>query len=85
MKCKWCGSEYQTERKNTRYCSDECRKASEKKAKKETERRYQERKLEKARKRLKLDADRLSISDVNALARAEGLTYGKYLAKHGMY
>jgi ribosomal protein L20 len=81
MKCKWCGSEYQTERKNTRYCCDEC----EKKAKKETERRYQERKLEKARKRLKLDADRLSISDVNALARAEGLTYGKYLAKHGMY
>lgn len=89
MKCGWCGKEYDSGRKNTKYCCDECRKAAAVKGKKEREKKYRKRRVEEAKKKLnrnrKPNAEGLSLSEVNALAREEGLTYGKYLAKHGLY
>lgn len=38
--------------------------------------------LEKLRKK---DPSRLTIEEVNALARAEDLSYGKYCVKHNLY
>lgn len=38
--------------------------------------------LNKLRKK---DPDKLTLEEVNALARAENLSYGKYCAKHNLY
>jgi ribosomal protein L20 len=84
-KCEWCKKDFEPPRRCTKYCSSECRKAAVAKAATERAEKRKLKDLENARKKLERNADKLSISEVNALAREEGLTYGKYLAKHGLY
>lgn len=68
------------------YCSDECREIGT--------RAYREMQREKAKKpKAEVKPKRKrgrpkkipSVADINAKARAEGLTYGQYCAKHMLY
>ena len=67
--CACCEKEFTTLRRRT-YCSDECRLFADGRGKKE-------RKKQKA-------APKLTLAEVNARARAEGLTYAQYVAKYGL-
>lgn len=70
--CLWCGLKFMSDRAR-KYCCDSCRdKANEK--------RCQARRREKNKFKPKL-----SIDEVEILAREEGLSYGRYCAKHGLY
>ena len=72
-KCEMCGGSFPASRRSVKYCSDPCRKeANRKHAAERTKSPY-----EKKEKEMKMDR----ISEINALARAEGLTYGKYVAR----
>ena len=74
--CPICGSFF-TGRPNKMYCSAECRiKAS---GKKQNEaRKKPKQKVNECKEKIKS----LSIEEVNRRARAEGLTYGQYMAKY---
>ena len=62
--CQWCGKEI-TKYGRTKFCSDECSRAS----------RY-----------LKVKKDKVNpLEDIVKKATAEGLTYGQYCVKHGLY
>lgn len=68
-KCEQCGQSFPASRRSVKYCSDECRKRKNLENSKST--------YEKKKKEMKKDR----ISEINALARAEGLTYGQYVAR----
>lgn len=72
--CDMCGKEFVAIRGNQRYCSAKCRE----KARAANIKKYQV-----PTKTSKKPA--LSIAQINELARAEGLNYGAYCAKHGLY
>lgn len=67
--CENCGKEFTTFRRKT-YCSDECRLMSYGRVKKQ-------RKKEPPK-------PKLTLAQVNAMARAEGLSYGQYMTKFYM-
>lgn len=85
--CLVCGKELPPRRRS--YCSDECRYKGKiayqiyrnnelyKKPKAEAE--------EKPKRKRGRPKKMPSLSDINALAREEGLTYGQYCAKYGLY
>lgn len=83
--CIVCGKELPPRRRS--YCSDECRHkgiiAWQMEQHKEE---YKKPKAEEKPKRKRGRPKKMpSLSDINALARAEGLTYGQYCAKHMLY
>lgn len=82
--CEICGKGF--EGKAQRYCSPECRyqaqlerqrayKVNFKKPQAEVK---EEHKKKRGRKK------KLSLAEINELARAEGLNYGQYVAKYGL-
>ena len=77
--CEMCGNKF-VGRPNKKYCSEECRKkgAAEYNRKRSEER--QKPKVENKKPKSKLRA--LTIEQINRRARAEGLTYGQYVAKY---
>lgn len=84
--CVICGKELPPRRVS--YCSDECRRKGQiswlaNRHKEEYKKPEAETKPKK-KKRTKLKKGE-RLQDINALARAEGLTYGQYCAKHGLY
>ena len=83
--CEICGKKLNGFKK--KYCSDECRYKSQlerQRNKYETELKsiYSEEKtLKKKRGRPK---KKISLAEINKLAREEGLNYGQYVAKYGL-
>lgn len=77
VECPVCGKVFQTNRYK-KYCSKECGLKMK---------RIGDKRRAAQRKRLKEEQSRqkpnTGIIDVETLARAEGLSYGKYVAKHG--
>lgn len=77
--CVLCGKPFFAERGSKRYCGPEC--AQERKRQRSNEYRQQE----AARKRMESERQRLanlkeeSIAEVNAKARAAGMSYGQYM------
>ncbi len=73
-RCEFCGKTFKTSRGNKIYCSEEC-----------------ERKAQNAAGgRIVLGPSRrkppkISADEVTAAANAEGLSYGQYSVKHGLY
>lgn len=71
------------------YCSDECRQKG--KIAYQTKRNNEEYKKpkaeveEKPKRKRGRPKKKPTIADINAKARAEGLNYGQYCAKHGLY
>ena len=74
-----CGKDFEASGKRA-FCSDECRKIAQKKRTAEADAGY---KKYKAPKR-KITKPKLSIAQINELARAEGLNYGQYVGKYGL-
>jgi hypothetical protein len=65
--CENCGKEFTTMRRKS-YCSNECRfEANGQKRKKANQMKFK---------------PKYTLAQVNALARAEGLTYGQYMARY---
>ena len=70
--CLWCGLKFMSDRAR-KYCCDKCRDNA-------NDERCQARR--RAKNKFK---PKLSIDEITALAKEEGLSYGKYCAKHGLY
>jgi hypothetical protein len=68
-KCLYCGKDFEAKRSNQNYCSKLCYN-------KEMQKTYV---IEKPLKKPKY-----TIEEIQRLARAEGLTYGQYIARHGI-
>lgn len=83
--CVVCGEVLSGRRRS--YCSDECRYKG--KIAFQREKNKEEYKKPKAEERPKRKRGRPkkkpSLADINARARTEGLTYGQYCAKYGLY
>lgn len=73
-KCKSCGKPFFAPTHNTKYCSPECAKA----AKKKREHQYWEDKKEQQYDEKK--DPKSALSEINSLAIAAGMSYGKYVA-----
>ena len=86
LHCLVCGKEL--EGRKRRYCSDECyHKAQLKRQRFLNEVEYKKSKAEvkeAPKKKRGRPKKKLSIADINKLARAEGLNYGQYVAKYGL-
>jgi ribosomal protein L20 len=80
-KCTVCGGHFETNffgSRNAKYCS-ECKKEVDKQKLKEANERRKEK-----RKKQKMDSEEnrpLSLSEIAALARQNGMTYGQFVAK----
>ena len=70
--CEWCGLKFMSDRAR-KYCCDSCRN-------KANDDRCRARRTPKIKNKPKL-----SIEEVAVLSREEGLSYGQYCAKHGLY
>lgn len=82
--CEMCGKPLTGQRRT--YCSEECQKQSKK------QERYEEYKKPMATtypvvvvKKRGRPKKKLTLAEVNELARAENMSYGQYCAKHGLY
>ena len=73
--CEFCGKAFETSRGNKIYCSEACeRKALN--ASSNALMKY---------KRKRMPPPKISADEVTAAANAEGLSYGQYSVKHGLY
>lgn len=85
--CLICGKELPARRRS--YCSDECRRkgiiAFSMEKHKEEYKKPKAEVVEKPRRKRGRPKKGQRLQDINALARAEGLTYGQYCAKYGIY
>ena len=80
--CIVCGKELPLQKRT--YCSNAC--ALTMKTKKQMEENKSEYKKPKAEEKPKVIKKKvLSLDEVSKLAREAGLTYGQYVAKHGLY
>lgn len=71
-KCECCGESFPASRRSVKYCSDPCRKeAARKQAAERSKSPYNDKPEKKP--------DR--IVEINRLAREEGLSYGRYVAR----
>jgi hypothetical protein len=82
-----CGAEFVAIRSDKLYCCPNCRLSVGRK--REAERQREERRkdkesLEKIKPR-KRKKPKESIAEIDAKARKEGLSYGKYMEKYGLY
>ena len=74
IKCKCCGKYFEHHNYCKKYCSPECTKA----ARKKREQQYWEDKKEQQYDEKK--DPKSALSEINSLARAAGMSYGKYVA-----
>lgn len=81
--CAICGAIFTTRSAGACYCSEACRKKSKRKQNRqylaEEQKQYQPKATIQGRSKPKL-----SIAEVCRRAKAEGLTYGKYVERHGI-
>ena len=73
-RCVNCGKTFETSRGNKIYCSEECERKAQNAAGRT-----------KAQEPERMPPPRLSADEVTAAANAEGLSYGQYSVKHGLY
>ena len=78
--CAYCGNKFTGRR--TKYCSEFCRKKA--KIAKMTESRKADFEAIKPKAVKSKTKPKLSIEEVAKLAKDAGLTYGKYVAQHGL-
>lgn len=83
-KCRLCQKCFVAKRSDSVYCSPGCRKEGTRLYDKErkAEERARNKEIQKAENKPKKKS--LSIAEIDAMARAEGLSYGKYVAKMGL-
>lgn len=82
-RCKICQKHFIANRSNMVYCSPKCREAGKRLQTREWL--AEDRAKDKAPKKDKKPKEKpLSIAEINARALAEGLSYGKYVAKMGL-
>lgn len=88
--CAICGKIFQATRSNAKYCGEECTRDGRNihsralKARNREKIRAQARQRYRNKKRQLCNRHRpASLSDVAALARAQHLTYGQYMARKG--
>ena len=74
-RCEYCGKTFETSRGNKIYCSEECERKAQN-ASKNALMTY---------KRKRMPPPKISADEVTAAANAEGLSYGQYSVKHGLY
>lgn len=78
-KCIVCGEDFISKAYNARYCSRECyRSKNLKNMEKYRERKKKER--EKERQLIEMKSKKLTLSQVESLARQAGMHYGLYVA-----
>jgi predicted nucleic acid-binding Zn ribbon protein len=91
-RCKVCGAHFEAPNYHYRICSDKCRAIAQREndaqrgiTRAEYMRRYKKRKLaenaEPVEEYRQCNAPELSIAEVNEMARAQGMSYGQYVAK----
>ena len=77
-KCTICGTQFTSAKSNVqKYCSTECAAEAARIRNEENKRLYAERKRHAGEKNK-------SLVDIDRRAKAEGLTYGQYVAKYGI-
>lgn len=82
-RCKICQKHFIANRSNMIYCSSKCRETGKRLQIKEWI--SEDRAKDKAPQKDKKPKEKpLSIAEINARALAEGLSYGKYVAKMGI-
>ena len=74
-RCVNCGKTFETSRGNKIYCSEECERKAQNAANNAL----------MTHKRRRMPPPKISADDVTAAANAEGLSYGQYSVKHGLY
>lgn len=72
LTCAVCGGTFYSQRRNTPVCSETCRRQYEKNKKAEINKGVATKQAKEKRKS--------NIADINAAARAAGMTYGRYMA-----
>lgn len=84
--CAMCGKKL--EKHQSKFCSPECRyKGQLERQRNRYEQEYKSTMTvteEKQKKKRGRPKKKLSLADINNLARAEGLNYGQYVAKYGL-
>lgn len=84
MICEICGKEFSPSARNQKYCGTECGL----KANRERQKAYRENTKSMKEKEVRRNAHtrkkKLTISDINAMALKEGLSYGKFIGKYGL-
>ena len=70
--CGICGKEFEVKAKNQRYCCCECKSKATKIA--------QAKGREKTREAKKKKTEKLSVTEIDKLAKAAGMSYGKYIS-----
>ena len=83
MKCKRCQKEFEKSCQNRKYCSTECR-LNEKKVQMVSISRVHADKRKMIKKIKRGLKPKLSINEVNKLAKESGLSYGEYVLKEGL-
>ena len=73
--CENCGKTFETSRGNKIYCSEECERKAQNASKN----------VLMTHKRRRMPPPKISADEVTAAANAEGLSYGQYSVKHGLY
>ncbi len=80
--CRECGKTFAAKRKHGKYCCEECRAEGNRRKVREASRVYHAR--QKLPKAGRLDSGKMGLAEINQKARDEGMTYGPYVAKHGL-
>ena len=73
--CEFCGKAFETSRGNKIYCSEECERKAQNASKN----------VLMTHQRRRIPPPKISADEVTAAANAEGLSYGQYSVKHGLY
>lgn len=80
--CEECGKSFLANRKHGKYCCEECRREGNRRKVRESSRIYYARK--KLSHAARPDGGKMSLAEINQKARDEGMSYGPYVAKHGL-
>lgn len=81
-KCAYCGSPFIPKNSKQKYCSIKCRDENRNKRVRENPEKYTYKYSKKKKKPRKSRMD--ALGQINSAARAEELTYGQYVARHGI-
>lgn len=79
--CIWCGESFLTKYKQSVYCSEECKKLARNKQRQLC---YFAHKNDVKEKPVVKQKKKMTIEEVCKLAKAEGLSYGRYVEKYGV-
>ena len=84
-KCAICGNEFIAKRANTIYCSGPCRiEANRRRNKANWQKHIEEKNLSREIKRRGKPKAPMTLAEIEAAARAEGIHYGEYVEKYGL-